>query len=236
MLKRNGFTLVELLVVLTLLGLLAIVSITSLNPLLQLEKTANAHRLHDLEQIKNALDIYYNDHNCYPASLPFGSKWSQGGTVYMVKVPQDPDYPTYTYIYETDSTACPQWNVLYAQTSGQNSAGGDALCPLTKMPNCLPAGFKDSYACALSGNVSCNYLSSHYTNGNPAPIPTPTPTSAPTPTSTPTPVPSPTPVCQYNFGCTGSPTHCNYVPCAGTYTTQNCNYVCSPPPTSTPTP
>ncbi len=197
-----GFTLIELLIVVVMASFLLLMGFLILDPLSQLDKAKDAQRKHDFGQIKNALDTYYNDNNCYPTSVPFGSTWSIGETVYMKKVPQDPDcYKTgYCYVYQTDTTSsCPQWNVLYGHLFAKLS-DNDArkTCPLFDACGVM---FTQYNLCILSGNVGCSYIKSNPmpVSGISTPTPVPTPsdsqgaTSAPTPTPTPTLAPTPTP-------------------------------------------
>ncbi len=167
--------------VLGMIAVLITIVIAMLNPLRQIAKSKDALRQHDLQQIKNALDIYYNDHNCYPDSVPFGGQWKEGSTVYMQKVPQDPDFAKSVYVYETDTAnLCPQWAVLFANMSAAN--GSTLLCGLAALQSCVPTNYQPSYACTLLGNVDCNFISSNIVS---FPTPTPSTTSTPTPSSVP---------------------------------------------------
>jgi prepilin-type N-terminal cleavage/methylation domain-containing protein len=231
-----GFTLIELLVVVIILSTLATMAVTIINPIKQLSKVKDAQREHDLVQIRNALDTFYSDSNCYPESLPSGN-FSQGSTVFLQKVPQDPDYsqganPSYAYLTDT-SRGCPQWNVLFAKLS--NAQNLQVSCSLSQLANCLPTNYQSlgyNY-CTVSGKVDCAYISANATQGlsSPAPTlpPTPAPTAQPSITPSPTPVgatPSPTPIgatpaptpaptappptCPENYyACTGTPAICN---------------------------
>lgn len=201
----SGFTLIELVVIIIILSVLLIISIITINPIKQLQKARDAQRQHDIFQIRNSLDAYYNDSNCYPVSLAMGAVFSSGQTTYMQKVPQDPEFSSNypAYVYETDQTPsnnCPQWNVLFAKLSSTQSL--QTSCALTQLKDtngndCLPTNYKDlgyNY-CLVSGKADCDYISA-----NPLPTPagsTPTPTpagSTPTPTPTPGgPTPTPTP-------------------------------------------
>ena len=80
-----------------IMGVMALALFAYLFPQKQLDKAKDAIRKHDAQEIKKALDLYYNDHNCYPTSVPFGSSWTQGRTIYMKKVPQE-DMPEYLLI------------------------------------------------------------------------------------------------------------------------------------------
>lgn len=232
--KKSGFTLVELLVVLAMMGILLTTLIFLMDPLKQFMKAQDALRKHDALQIKTALDTYYSDHNCYPPSVPFGGQWQEGASIYMAEVPQDPDYPESSYVYETDaSKSCPQWGVLFSKLSSTQDSS--VACPLAGLVNCLPTNYKSNFACSMFGNVDCNYISSNpvdFPTPTPLPTATPTPTSTPTsvpiPTLTPTPTPTPAP-CSKDYACTGSPRRCNFLGTgsnSGDYCTSNCNGVC----------
>lgn len=228
----KGFTLIEIIVVIAILGIMLVSLAFTLNPFAQLQKANDATRKHDLEQIKNALDTYYNDHSCYPTTLPFSGTWSEGGTTYMTKVPQDSSCksdPDDCYVYETDTTsACPQWNVLFAK---QQRPATDN-CQLKSISStCVPPGYDTSWACSLSGTVDCSYISSQSVftvGGTPPPV---VPTTEPTTTSVPTSTPIPTDSCpqsQRNYNCSsGQFAVCNRVADGtGAYCAADCNGAC----------
>jgi prepilin-type N-terminal cleavage/methylation domain-containing protein len=103
--KRNAFTLVELLVVIAIIGLLSTVAVVALKR--SSINARNAKRKADLIQISKALELYYSDHNAYPASAGFMGHCGYGyypdtdtptswipGLVsggYMAKLPDDPN-------------------------------------------------------------------------------------------------------------------------------------------------
>ncbi len=61
---NKGFTLIELLVVIAIMMILSSVVTVSLAS--AKAKARDARRLHDLDQIRTALDLYYTDHGYYP--------------------------------------------------------------------------------------------------------------------------------------------------------------------------
>lgn len=204
--KKNirGFSLIELIVVLSIISILFVAIGVLFNPLAQLNKSKNATRQQDLNQIKNALDAYFNDTGCYPTSLSFGNKWSSGTTVYMQKVPEDPDCSASNllncYDYQTDGSSCPQWNILYAQMH-QPIAGTIPQCMLKTVASCLPQGGILSYNyCMVSGKLDCSYLSQ-----NAIPTPAYSIVNTPGPTSQPLVTPTPTP----NVNCNGQLSACS---------------------------
>lgn len=162
--QELGFTLIELLIVIIMLSVLLLGLIFTFDPLAQINKGKDLQREHGLEQVKAALDSYYNDTGCYPTSLNFGSGWSVSQTSYMSKVPQDPDYVTssstnLSYVYQTDGSNCPQWNVLYAGLRG--AIRPLVSCPLSQRSSCVPQGYNAYYNfCLSSGVVDCAYIAS----------------------------------------------------------------------------
>lgn len=123
--RKKGFTLVELLVVMAILGILA--AITLANFTTSQAKGRDAQRKSDLRQISNALEAYYTDHGSYPVGVAgkimacgcatqnpcVYRACSWGGTsnrefldgnntVYMKEIPNDPVSPRQYYYVSTD--------------------------------------------------------------------------------------------------------------------------------------
>lgn len=202
----RGFTLLEMLVVVTMVGILFVVVALAFNPAAQIAKAQNATRQHDIEQIRTAVDTYYDDTGCYPTSVSFGQEFSSNGKVYMTKIPEDPNCQGNgdgCYVYQTDTTSsCPQWNVLYAKLASPLSTS--ITCPLINISqSCIPTNYQSlgfNY-CVISGNIDCSTISSVAVTPVPPSTLVPTPTSSPgngAPTSTPTPV-----LCGTYYACTG---------------------------------
>ena len=183
----RGFSLLEIVIALAILTSISAGLFVALNPVTQINKAQDSKRLSDLQQIREALSVYYHDHNCYPASIsPFtsalnnGGEWSEvvgGKTVtYMKKLPKDPNGASYTYT--TDPASCPQWNVVFAKLSKAQLASNlnaNSLCPLSATSGCVPQGYDNTWACVTSGNTNCAALASGNLNV-PAPQASPTPT------------------------------------------------------------
>ena len=158
--------------------------IVLLNPLKQIEKAKDARKVHDLAQIRTALDTYYNDKNCYPASL---NSLNSEGALYLKEVPKDPDTKNlYPYQHEGN---CSQWNVLFAKLSSPSSLGSQFACPLENLSTCVPQGYEQSkYICVVSGQPNCSFIAQNQLPLGSAPLaPTPFPVFVPTPTPTPIP-------------------------------------------------
>lgn len=171
-----------------------------INPGKQISKAHDSARKEDFKQIRIALDAYYNDHNCYPLSLSYGTEWMERTTVYMKKIPQDPNCgkagsACYTYVVDPASS-CPQWNVLFGKL---------AIAPSAAMPACLLQSecLPNNYAasgynlCDFGGNLDCEVLQAQTLplveeiDQNNSPTPTPTGSSGPTPTNVVSPTPTP---------------------------------------------
>lgn len=114
---RKGFTLIELLVVVSIIGMLTALIMVNFNA--ARERARDVERKSDLDQIKKALRMYYNDVGTYPAhssdnkivgcgtgaspaTCNWGSGWTRQTMTYMKVLPQDPSYkqagdPSYNY-------------------------------------------------------------------------------------------------------------------------------------------
>lgn len=99
---RRGFTLIELMVVAAILALLLVFVLIVFKPQLQLQKARDSQRKADLQKLATVLGDYYNDKNCYPASLA-----CDPGTQlqpYIQKIPCDP-FIKQAYGYTADCSA-----------------------------------------------------------------------------------------------------------------------------------
>ena len=92
--KKKGFTLIELMVVIGIIGLLA--SIISVSLISSRAKGRDAKRIADIKTIQLALETYYNDNSSYPSSI-------YGGALapYLAVVPLDPNDNVTQYKYVT---------------------------------------------------------------------------------------------------------------------------------------
>lgn len=129
--KKNGFTLVELIVTIGIISLVSFGAMVILNPTDQFKKANDSKRKADLSQIQKALESYYEDRGAYPdssvdykISVPDGAgettiEWGSSWQPYMNILPKSPAGTNYVYysngqsyyLYasldrETDSQAC----------------------------------------------------------------------------------------------------------------------------------
>lgn len=135
--KKTGFTLIELIVVVAILGILATIGLTSFQT--SQMKSRDTKRKSDLEQIQRALEMYMNDHSNYPTSvggeIVVGDALDWGtaefkdseGTIYMKQLPGDPRDQEYCYVY---SAGPPITYKIYAklENSEDPKVGGPYTC------------------------------------------------------------------------------------------------------------
>ena len=104
--NKIGFTLIEILVVTSIIGYLSSFVLASMSA--AQAKARDVQRVSDLRQIRNALNMYYNDHGEYPDPTEYGghqSTYFQSSATsgdqnwegledalapYMPKLPRDP--------------------------------------------------------------------------------------------------------------------------------------------------
>lgn len=109
--RIQGFTLIEVLIVIAILGILIIAAIWAWKP--QLLKGRDAKRKGDLDLIRNALEQYHNDNDCYPTTLPMCNT-NNGLGNYLDRIPCEPSGLSYSY-YSEEGMACPQWYWIFTR-------------------------------------------------------------------------------------------------------------------------
>lgn len=82
--EKNGFTLIELLVVITIITIMALFSVNLYTG--AQERSRDAKRQFEVNQVFKALQLYYKDHEQAPDTINFGRDWLP----YFLIVPQDP--------------------------------------------------------------------------------------------------------------------------------------------------
>ena len=148
-----GFTLIELLVVISIIGILAALIMVNFNA--ARERARDAQRKSDLDQIKKALRMYYNDNNMYPAAssgkisgctpsqtFDWGSQFACVSMVYMKRLSQDPSAgKTYYYAQTSSGQDFCLWATL------ENKSDGDITKSKARCSGCSVGNY-DYVVCA----------------------------------------------------------------------------------------
>ncbi len=148
--KKNGFTLIEMLIVIAIIGILASIVLIGLGPVQR--KGRDSRRISDLKSVQTGLELYYNQKSVYPAA-PNGWQDVQtalagpGAGLGISIIPDDPSSggssPKH-YDYCTDGTSY----VISAQLEDPtNPAMKDSLTDKGIPQNCQPA----ISGCGLAG-------------------------------------------------------------------------------------
>lgn len=130
--KRNqtrGFTLIELLVVIAIIGILVTIVIIAINPVRQVQNAQDSKMRADLNQIKAAMQLYYNDCKFYPLNAPtVNTAWTPavGGAVGPgASANSCDDGVTYMRQFPGNSTGTAY---LYLSTLASGGACADGTC------------------------------------------------------------------------------------------------------------
>lgn len=149
----SGFTLIELLVVITVIGILATLIVANFAS--ARSRARDVRRKSDLNNIKKALRLYYNDYQSYPsasggriagcggagtaACLWGGSFATTGsnGTTYMQYLPEDPlNTGTNVYVYSQDAGGDGfQLTAYLENASDEDSAASQTRCGISIQAN-----------------------------------------------------------------------------------------------------
>ena len=70
--KKNGFTLVELLIVIAIIGIVTMIASSSFAS--AQKKSRDASRKASLKSLSDALNMYYADFGLFPSSITFGGQ------------------------------------------------------------------------------------------------------------------------------------------------------------------
>lgn len=108
--RKNGFTLVELLIAVMIIAVLMTIAIPAYNKFNA--KSRDTKRQSDIKVVQSALEQYKLDQGYYPnlPDLPWGGSLTSptGNKTYMGKLPKDPfdsqpTYPKYSYKKKPDN-------------------------------------------------------------------------------------------------------------------------------------
>ena len=153
---KKGFTLIELLVVISIIGVLASLVLVNFNA--ARERTRDVARKSDLDQVKKALRMYYNDNNLYPETgtgnlinacgnpattlFSWGDEFVCSGMTYIKILPED---PTEGQAYSYQQAASGQDFCLWATL--ENQSDSDITKSQARCSDCS-VGTSDYVVCA----------------------------------------------------------------------------------------
>jgi type II secretion system protein G len=150
--QNFGFTLIELLVVISIIGILAALIMVNFNA--ARERARDMQRKSDLDQIKKALRMYYNDNSQYPGNSSdykiigcgtgatpttcnWNNEWARSGMVYMKKLPNDPsEGKTYKYQQTSSGQDFCLWATL------ENKSDGDIAKSKSRCLSCSVGAYE----------------------------------------------------------------------------------------------
>ncbi|HXR50034.1 MAG TPA: prepilin-type N-terminal cleavage/methylation domain-containing protein [Verrucomicrobiae bacterium] len=127
--KRNqGFTIVELLIVIVVIGILALLVITTYSGIQA--KARNAKRQSDLKSIQTQLEAFFSQNGYYPSLTDLnGSSWRSTN---MKSLDQnaliDPSNPTQSTTLTTGTTPSKQYAYNVTDSSGASCETTDTNC------------------------------------------------------------------------------------------------------------
>lgn len=150
--KKNGFTLLEVLVSATILAVLAVIGVVSFGPVNK--RSRDVKRKGDLEQIRSALEMYRGDNGIYPDvnDGDWGSAQSLASgpnalvSTYAPAIPDDPVTTKHYYYQATNQFPGPYY--------------GYCVCACLESKNCDgtdPANIILNTCIAAPTTSTCNY-------------------------------------------------------------------------------
>jgi len=186
--RKKGFSLIELLIVVTIVGLLTLLTIWAFH--LQVIKGRDAKRKADLAKMQRILEDYYNDNNCYPEVLACNNDFLP----YLSSIPCDPvnDGRNHIYFYSVSNQGnCKRWYKIFTTLENQKD-------PIIQKIHCDKTTCGDFNYVVSSANaeILVQQPGEVYSSQGGWVLPTSTqgPTSTLAPTSTQAPTPTETPI------------------------------------------
>jgi len=160
--KTDGFTLLEMVLVIGILSVLSVITIAAMDPLAQFQKANDAKVKSDLAQVQRALESYYDDNGTYPPSSADykienvfvannpAINWGASFTPYMNFLPVPPGSSKYVYYSQNGQAYFLYANLQRGANDPQVCRGGSAC---TNVPNGVTCGGVCNYGVS-SPNVN----------------------------------------------------------------------------------
>ncbi len=125
--KNNGFTLIELMIVVVILGILAAIAYPSYQE--QVRQTRRANAQADLMELASYMERFYTENFTYVGTknaLPFAQSPKTGTAYYTIEVNPDPTTTSYRLLAkaqgtQADGTSCDSLTIT--QTGATGPAG-----------------------------------------------------------------------------------------------------------------
>jgi len=167
--NNRAFTLIELLVVMLIIAALALLLIG--NFMSSLTKGRDSKRKGDLNQLRQAVEMYYEDNRQYPSQ---SSSLTQGlpqvyikktlpfivnNKIYVNRLPEDPN-SSFDYVYLTDTLGT--YYRLFSCIENKND----------KSDGVSQTGFNDGTGNAISCGTGCTICKYMISSPNITPLPT----------------------------------------------------------------
>jgi len=140
--KRHGFSLLEVLVAASIILVLTAVGVTSYVSITK--RSRDARRVSDIEQLRQALEMYRSENGYYPNANPgsFGAATNLGVLVptFMPAIPTDPKAsPANPYQYQATNLVGSNY-YGYCLAAVFEAATGSNSCSGITLPAALPSG------------------------------------------------------------------------------------------------
>ncbi len=105
---QKAFTFVEIMVVVAIIAVLATLVIINIQSVKISGR--DLKRVSDVNEIRNALNLYYSKYSQYPTMITPGQQFAVGSVIYLEKVPNNPSPQT--------DNGCPNKDYDYSQING----------------------------------------------------------------------------------------------------------------------
>lgn len=178
--RKKGFTLIEILIVIAILAILVLASIFVFQK--QLMKARDGKRKADLSKIAIVLEDYYNDHEQYPASAALADCGGDTLKPYLNSIPCDPKTKK-PYCYVPDPPTNRSFRLFASledasdPTISEQKCNGPDYCGYES--ECVDYGSKYNYGIASTGVTVVNPDIPPFTLPGPSQSPVPLPSSIP---------------------------------------------------------